>query len=135
MTTWLLRRSSTKDSAELRVTPLTANTGIEIQPSFSPDGTRVAYSSSGEDGQNFAVYVKLVGSGDPVQITKGRDFSPAWSPDGRWIAVFRDLGREGAILLVPASGGQPREVARVIKAPPAEENCVLTLAICGVQFR
>ena len=107
MTTWLLRRSSTKDSAELRVTPLTANTGIEIQPSFSPDGTRVAYSSSGEDGQNFAVYVKLVGSGDPVQITKGRDFSPAWSPDGRWIAVFRDLGREGAILLVPLLADNP----------------------------
>ena len=136
--TWLVRRNNTTDSAELRLTPLTANTGIEIQPSFSPDGTRVTYSSSGEDGKYFAVYVKLIGSGDPVQITKGqgRDFSPAWSPDGRWIAVLRDLGHDNAILLIPASGGQPRELARVIKAPPGDENCdLLRVLVCGVPFR
>ena len=136
---WLVRRDSTIDSADLRVTPLTGNTGVELQPSFSPDGTRIAYSSGGEDGKDFAIYVKQIGSGDPVQITKGlgRDFSPAWSPDGRWIAVFRDLGREGAILLIPASGGQPRELARVIKAPPGDEDCGLMklLGVCGIQFR
>ena len=51
--TWLVRQYNARDSAGLRLTPLTTNTGIEIQPSFSPDGTRVTYSSSGEDGQTF----------------------------------------------------------------------------------
>src|SRR4051794_12472239 len=40
VTTWLVRSSSTKDNAEIRVAPLTSSIGIEIQPSFSPDGTR-----------------------------------------------------------------------------------------------
>lgn len=133
LATWLIWRNNTIDSADPRVTPLTGNPSVELHPSLSPDGTRVAYSSSSEDGRTFAIYVKLIGPGDPVQITKdrARDFSPAWSPDGRWIAVLRDVGREGAVLLIPASGGQHRELARVIKAPPGDENC--GGLVCGVE--
>jgi len=130
---WIL--VSRNPVAELRATPLTASTALEVHPSFSPDGTRVAYSSGGDDGEHFAIYVKLIGPGDPVQITKdqARDFSPAWSPDGRWIALLRDMGREAAILLIPASGGQPRELARVIKM--RDENCGRRELICGAGFR
>ena len=133
---WLVRRDNTVDSTDLRVTPLTGKTGVELQPSLSPDGTRVAYSASSDDGKNFAIYVKLIGPGDPVQITKGpaRDFSPAWSPDGRWVAVLRDRVREGSVLLIPASGGQPRELARVFKAPRGDENCGPPMAMCGLDF-
>jgi len=133
---WLVRRDNTVDSTDLRVTPLTGKTGVELQPSLSPDGTRVAYSASSNDGKNFAIYVKLIGPGDPVQITKGpaRDFSPAWSPDGRWVAVLRDMVREGSVLLIPASGGQPRELARVFKAPRGDENCGPPMAMCGLDF-
>ncbi len=135
--TWFVRRTHSPESPELRVTPLTANTGIELHPSFSPDGTRVAYSSSADNGRHFGVYVKLIGPGDPVPVTKGvdRDFSPAWSPDGRWIAVLRDMGHEGAVLLIPASGGQSRELTRVIKTRSGDENCGMITAICGVPFR
>src|SRR5689334_10204946 len=38
---WLLRRTVDKTHDDVRVTPLTAVSGIEGQPSFSPDGTRV----------------------------------------------------------------------------------------------
>ena len=134
---WLLMGSPRKPT-ELRVTPLTGDLGMQIQPSFSPDGTRVAYAWGGKDGGNFETYVKLIGSGDPVRIGKSpaRDFSPAWSPDGRWIAVLRDLGREGAVMLIPASGGQYRELARVTKAPLGVENCPpSTNYTCGIDFR
>ena len=37
--------------------------------------------------------------------------SPAWSPDGRWIAyVSGTSGDDGNIFIVPSSGGQPRQV-------------------------
>ena len=136
LATWLVRRTNTVDSADLRIAALTGNPGVELHPSLSPDGTRVAYSSRSEDGRNYAIFVKLISSGDPVRITKdvARDFSPAWSPDGRWIAVLRDMGREGAVLLIPASGGQPRELARVFKGRPGDENCVGEW-VCGVDFR
>jgi Tol biopolymer transport system component/DNA-binding winged helix-turn-helix (wHTH) protein len=121
-----------------RVVPLTSNAGMELQPSFSPDGTRIAYVWDRADGKNFSIYVKLIGAGDPVRITKGaeRDFSPAWSPDGRWIAALRDFGPEGAIILIPASGGQHRELARVTKAPPKSEACISTESphVCGLTY-
>ena len=40
----------------IKVQPLTSNLGLELQPSLSPDGTRVAYSWNGTNGGNFAIY-------------------------------------------------------------------------------
>ena len=36
--------------------------GLEICPTFSPDGTQVAFSWNGEKEDNFDIYVKFVGS-------------------------------------------------------------------------
>ena len=109
-----------------------------MHPSFSPDGTRVAYTWNGTDGKHFAIYVKLIGAGDPVRLTRdtGRDFSPAWSPDGRWVAALRDLGSDAAVLLIPASGGQHRELARISKAPAGSESCVSSdwPHLCGLSY-
>lgn len=134
----LARAFLKKDMADVRVVPLTANLGLELHPSFSPDGTRIAYVWSGTEGRNFGIYVKLVGAGDPIRISRGiaRDFSPAWSPDGRWIAALRDFGREDAVMLIPSSGGAYRESARVQKASPAADACVSTDAphLCGLLY-
>jgi Tol biopolymer transport system component/DNA-binding winged helix-turn-helix (wHTH) protein len=101
----------------LQVVPLTSNPGLELHPSFSADGSRIAYSWNGMNGGPFAIYTKLIGAGDPVRITHdlARDFSPAWSPDGRWVAALRDLGQQSAVILIPSSGGQARELTRVTK--------------------
>lgn len=129
---------SGRHGSDIRVVPLTANLGLELQPSFSPDGTRVAYVWNGTEGKNFAIYVKLIGAGDPVRITLdlARDFSPAWSPDGRRVATLRDLGSEAAVLLIPASGGPYRELTRVLKAPPGSEACVSSdwPHFCGLPY-
>jgi Tol biopolymer transport system component len=104
---------------------------MELHPSFSPDGTRVAYSWGEQDGRTFSVYVKLIGAGDPVVLAKdvGENPSPAWSPDGRWIAVLKDLGCQASLLLIPASGGQSSELTRLNKAPPNIKNCVPPAAL------
>jgi Tol biopolymer transport system component/DNA-binding winged helix-turn-helix (wHTH) protein len=113
---WLVGGRGAPEEVDLRVTPLTTYPGYQLQPSFSTDGTRIAFSWGGPDGQNADIFLKLIGPGDPVRLTTdpALDFSPAWSPDGRWIAALRDLGRqERAVLLIPASGGPQREVARL----------------------
>ncbi len=134
-TAFLLSRTDTSLPANLHVAPLTSNTGLELQPSFSPDGTRVAYAWS-MPPQQPAIYVKLNGPGDAVKISKdlARVFSPAWSPDGRWIAALQDLGQTGVIVLLPASGGQLKQLARVIKADPTSAGCVASTFpfICGI---
>ena len=58
----------------------------------------MAFNWNGEKEDNYDIYVKLIGSERPLQLTTNpaRDYSPAWSPDGRWIAFCRDLpGLEG----------------------------------------
>jgi Tol biopolymer transport system component/DNA-binding winged helix-turn-helix (wHTH) protein len=134
----LANTGSARHGNDIRVVPLTANLGLELQPSFSPDASRVAYVWNGMDGKNFAIYVKLIGAGDPIRITRdvARDFSPVWSPDGRWVAALRDLGSEAAILLIPASGGPHRELARVTKATRGSEACVSSAFphLCGLNY-
>ena len=88
--------------------PLTAYVGIQSQPSLSPDGTQVAFSWNGPNEENFDIYVKLVGPGEPVRLTTdpSRETSPTWSPDGRQIAFIRySTGFHAAIFLIPALGG------------------------------
>ena len=76
---WWLWNHREPSAAQLTPVPLTAAPGREWNPSFSPDGTQIAYAwDETGAGKNSHIYVKLIGSGSPVQVTKGgvQDFSP-----------------------------------------------------------
>jgi Tol biopolymer transport system component len=103
---------------ELSATPLTSYPGFEFSPAFSPDGTMVALEWDGPHQNNWDIYVKLIGEGEPLRLTTDTapDLSPAWSPDGRYVAFVRVKEDRGVVMLVPALGGQERTVA-VVQAP------------------
>ena len=90
---------------------LTSYKGAEVNPSFSPDGNQVAFCWNGEQQDNYDVYVKVIGSGDPLRLTSTPDdeISPAWSPDGRVIAFIRGSG----IYTIAPLGGGERKIAEV----------------------
>jgi eukaryotic-like serine/threonine-protein kinase len=83
---------SAQSTAEPTVVPLTSYPGTEDMPSLSPDGTQVAFRWNGEAEENFDIYVKLVGPGDPIPLTTdpAPDLLPKYSPDGNWIAFLRE---------------------------------------------
>lgn len=105
--------------------PLTSYPGVESQPSFSPDGRRVAFTWNGEREDNFDIYVKEIGTETVVRLTNdpGLDFGPAWSPDGKVIAFSRILpsGRKG-IFLTPAAGGLEAKIAEISRQEYVEPH-------------
>lgn len=87
-------------------------------PTFSPDGTRVAYEAGdastwgeccGYSEQGISVID--IESGEVEALTSGPriDSDPAWSPDGTQIAFTRD--RVG-LMVIPVSGGTERVLYR-----------------------
>lgn len=75
------------------LTALTSGAGAHIQPAWSPDGTRIAYTSDA-DGSN-QIYVMNVDGSGAKQLTsdQANDF-PVWLPDGQSIA-FRTTDGKG----------------------------------------
>ena len=81
--------------------PFPSSTRIDLDPTFSPDGRKLAFVS--ERGGTREVWVSNADGGEARQLTSlhgcpaGR---PSWSPDGRYLA-FHCTG----INVIPADGG------------------------------
>lgn len=92
---------------------LAGSTGTSSGPIFSPDGTKVAYTSR-MDGNTDVYFVDAAG-GVPVRLTyhPGNDVALGWTPDSASIvfssnrATYRDLPQ---LYTVPLSGGLPQEL-------------------------
>jgi Tol biopolymer transport system component/tRNA A-37 threonylcarbamoyl transferase component Bud32 len=110
---WVGRSHPAREETQLTAVPLTTYRGQELFPSLSPDGTQVAFQWC-QEGQNCHIYIKQVGVEPPSQLTNApmNDRSPAWSPDGRFIAFIRRLEpKKSALILIPQRGGSDRQLA------------------------
>ena len=97
---------------------LTYHWEMDIQPSWSPDGSRIAFASN-RNGGNFQIYVMDSNGKNVRRLTAGiNDRNPAWSPDGQKIAFTgigdEEIGREkrkAKICVVHPDGTNPQKLA------------------------
>jgi len=104
------RRAQRSPQGPTQLVPFTSLPGTKGDPAFSPDGNAIAFAWDSGNGAH--IYVKLVGAGTPLQLTKGGNESgPKWSPDGRYIAFHRQSPEGNGYFLVPSLGGPERKLA------------------------
>ena len=106
--------------AALKAVPFTIYPGWEADPSFSPEGSRVAFCWNGVKQDNWDIYVNLIGEGEYQRLTTdpADEFSPAWSPDGRRIAFLRSRRDSLELLSVSGLGGPETKLAELSLATP-----------------
>jgi Tol biopolymer transport system component/DNA-binding winged helix-turn-helix (wHTH) protein len=87
--------------------------GVQDEPSFSPDGSQVAFTWRPPQSNNYDIYVLRIGDLNPTRLTTDPawDKSPAWSPDGRQIAFIRRKESAGEVILISPAGGPEQKVA------------------------
>jgi Tol biopolymer transport system component/DNA-binding winged helix-turn-helix (wHTH) protein len=93
----------------LEMTQVTSAPELDLNPTFSPDGNSLAYSS--DRGGSFEIYAKsLAPGGREIQLTSDgdRNMEPAWSPGGDLIAYHSS--KRGGIWLIPPTGGVARQL-------------------------
>ncbi len=109
---WLWGGRPAPPPASFETVPLTTLQGSEMQPTFSPDGTQVAFLWQRVRGQAPDVYVQVIGSsGSPHRVTTDENGHtlPSWSPDGRLLAVWHAPRAEPTkLVLVSPLGGPER---------------------------
>jgi dipeptidyl aminopeptidase/acylaminoacyl peptidase len=86
---------------------------------LSPDGATVAFTVTetnwDENAYETEIFVVPAKGGGPVQLTRARksSSSPAWSPDGKWIAFISDRTDKRQIYLISPSAGEARAITNV----------------------
>ncbi|MFL5804667.1 MAG: TolB family protein [Roseiflexaceae bacterium] len=96
---------------------LTADPAPDRSPSWSPDGTQIAFAS--RRNNNWDLYPMRADGGDLRRLTEDAayDGEPAWSPDGARIAFSSSRGGDMDIYLLELADGA---VTRVTEDPAAD---------------
>jgi TolB protein len=132
--TWVLDvEASAKDPTQPVTQAVLLRTGDERYPSYSPDGTQIAFRGDldlAEPSGDEEIYVMNADGTDVRQLTSNADFdsAPSWSPDGRLILFERALAgtftpgveaQEKDVYVMRADG---TDVRRLTDSPGLDEG-------------
>jgi len=92
-----------------------------VQPAWSPHGQRVAFWHLWHNGGQRDIATVAADGGQPVPVTDdpAADWSPAWSPDGRYLYFASDRGGSMNLwrVAVDEQSGRPLSEPEAVTAP------------------
>ena len=113
------------DGTDLRQLTYPLDSQFDMQPAWSPDGAKIAFTSTRQPGIT-NIFVVDADGGNPVRLTDifAVDGNPVWSPDGTKIAFARfpdsvNEGNNSEIYVMNADGSNP---VRLTDSPHYENN-------------
>lgn len=94
-----------------KLTQLTSDGNGNILPVWSPDGSRIAFSTKAPG--NWDIFTMAPNGTDLRQVTTdpANDLSPAWSPDGKQLAFETNRDGNVEIYITGANGGTDRNIS------------------------
>jgi dipeptidyl aminopeptidase/acylaminoacyl peptidase len=88
----------------------------EIKDEPRPLG-KLAYVQDGN------IWVKALPDGEAIQLTTdGKNFSPRWSPSGRWIAYKKGRDYDSPFWIMRSDGKEPRRIGRLVEWSPEADR-------------
>ncbi|HEV8564087.1 MAG TPA: hypothetical protein VGR41_04185 [Actinomycetota bacterium] len=105
------------DADTENVSPLLEGPDIAISPSWSPDGSQVAFAMDEPGGSAYDLYVMNADGSDLLHVGGGTVRSAAWSPDGTSIAytdllTTQDNPDSAGVYVVAADGSGAHQILR-----------------------
>jgi tricorn protease len=120
--------------------PLVTDAATEGRPLYSPDGARLAFTSTRGGSAN--IYVLDLASGAVTRLTyaEAGEELDAWSPDGKYLyfaSGIDDVGRQSDIFRVSTAGGTPMQISREkylaeFQAAPSPDGATLVINTRGL---
>ena len=111
-TTWFVARRPVPTTRMQFAIPVPEEMSVSHM-ALTSDGSMLAFVSPEENTGLPMLYVQRIGSPNVTLLpgTQGATY-PFWSPDGSYLAFFAN----GKLLKMPASGGTPQALAKVLSA-------------------
>jgi eukaryotic-like serine/threonine-protein kinase len=103
-----------------------------VQPSWSPNGFRIAYWGLSSSGQRI-IWTVPAGGGEAVPATAGTsvDWNPVWSPDGRYLYFVSDRSGVTNLWRLPIDERSGRVQGEPEPVPTSGQASLLSLSRDG----
>jgi Tol biopolymer transport system component len=102
---------------------LTYGSDVNIQPSWSYDGTKIAYTSN--RGGNYAIWAMDAGGNNKTQLTSSVGTTPAFSPDGAYIAYTGFQTGHAEVWVMNADGTNQRQLTTTTRSATKRDFSVV----------
>jgi uncharacterized repeat protein (TIGR01451 family) len=95
--------------------------GDNIDPDWSPDGRKIAFSALRYPQTKYGIYVMNSDGSRQRRLTSDDDFRPAWSPDGSRLAFVRNRAGNLDIWIMHPDGSAQEQLTHEPSAESAPE--------------